>query len=81
MDTFTGFVTLIAVLAIVVCLYPLPWLIGRKRGVATLGMLFCFNVLLGWTVLGWLIAMLWGIMGETTQQRAFYANAARGDGQ
>jgi hypothetical protein len=42
---------------LVVGLYLLPTIVGASRGVRNLGSLVVINVLLGWTFIGWVVAM------------------------
>ena len=43
-------------------LYFLPSIIGRdKRDAAGI---FLVNLFLGWTVIGWIIALIWAVSGE-----------------
>ena len=45
-----------------VALYFLPTLIGlRKRNA---GAIFALNLLLGWTIVGWVIALVWALTKE-----------------
>jgi len=49
-------------LAFLVLLYFLPTIIGRaKRDFAGI---FLLNLFLGWTVIGWVIALIWAIAAE-----------------
>jgi len=53
-------------LAIAVLFYFLPAIIGRhKRDAAGI---FLLNLLLGWTVICWLIALIWACMSEDYPQ-------------
>lgn len=46
-------------LALCVALYFLPSIIGRdKRNFAAI---FILNLLLGWTVIGWIVALIWAL--------------------
>jgi hypothetical protein len=46
-------------LAVAFCIYMLPAFIGRhKRNAYAIAVL---NFLLGWTVLGWVIALVWAV--------------------
>ena len=55
MDQMTGFVIVLVSLLV----YLLPTFIGWKKrnGKA----IFALNLLLGWTVLGWIIALVWAL--------------------
>lgn len=46
-------------LAIIGFTYLLPAIVGRKKKNANA--IFILNVLLGWTILGWIIALVWAV--------------------
>jgi len=56
-----------AIVAIVVAIltggYMLPWAIAAVRGTANSWTVFWVNLLLGWTVVGWIVA-LWMAIRE-----------------
>lgn len=43
----------------VLALYFLPWLVAKARGHHQSGAIFATVTLLGWTVVGWIFAMIW----------------------
>jgi len=46
-------------------LYFLPTIIGfRKRNA---GAIFALNLLLGWTVIGWVVALIWALTNDGPQ--------------
>ena len=45
-----------------ILLYFLPTLIGRDK--ADAGAIFIVNLLFGWTVVGWFIALIWACTSE-----------------
>lgn len=51
-----------AIVAIVVAIlsagYMLPWAIAAYRGNANVWPVFWVNLLLGWTVIGWIVALV-----------------------
>jgi RsiW-degrading membrane proteinase PrsW (M82 family) len=49
--------------------YMLPWMIAALRGKSNAWGVFVVNLLLGWTVLGWIIAL---VMSCTSHQVAGY---------
>ena len=53
--TTTGVLLVIAVAVVSVAVYLLPSIVGRRRGNA--GAIIKLNVFLGWTVLGWIVAI------------------------
>jgi Superinfection immunity protein len=49
-------------LAVLILLYFLPAFIGRGKRDAT--GIFLMNLFLGWTVIGWVIALIWAVSAE-----------------
>ena len=47
------------IVAIVTAGYMLPWAIAAVRGNRNAWSVFWVNLLLGWTVIGWLITLIW----------------------
>jgi hypothetical protein len=52
----TGFLGLLLLL-FGLGLYMLPTIIGASRKVAYIGVVFAINLLLGWTIVGWIVAL------------------------
>jgi hypothetical protein len=50
--------TIAWVLTVLTVGYLLPWAIAASRGKSNAGMIGILNVLLGWTVIGWIIALV-----------------------
>lgn len=48
-----------------VAFYFLPTIIANSRGVRSAGGVFVINLLLGWTFIGWVVALAWAVCGET----------------
>ena len=46
-------------LAVLVCAYFLPWIVATVRDHHNRGAIAVLNLLLGWTFLGWVIALVW----------------------
>jgi hypothetical protein len=59
------FVLSIAVIALSVVVYFLPSIIGKRRDMLYIHMLFIANLALGWTVIGWILCVPWGLFGLT----------------
>lgn len=59
--TFPGVLVLLFLLA---C-YFLPWMIAVTRNVEHRSAIALINLLLGWTVLGWLAALIWAVVEKT----------------
>jgi hypothetical protein len=60
MQNFTVLELLLVVL--IFALYFLPTLIAFSRQHKNKLAIFLFNLLLGWTVLGWVISLVWSVM-------------------
>ena len=50
------------VLVLSVLLYFLPSIVGRQKRNANA--ILAFNLFLGWTVIGWIAALVWSLMTE-----------------
>lgn len=49
------------IIALVTGGYMLPWAIAATRGKSNTGTVFWINLLLGWTVVGWIVALVMSI--------------------
>lgn len=49
----------IGLLIVLLVLYFLPWLCAASRGHHNSGAIFVLNLFLGWTVLGWIVSLVW----------------------
>ena len=47
------------------CSYLVPALTAMVRGRQNAGGIFVLNLLLGWTVIGWVLALVWAVTGES----------------
>jgi hypothetical protein len=52
--------------AVSIVLYVLPTVIGWHRGVPDLGVVAVVNLLLGWTLAGWLVALVMALRTAST---------------
>lgn len=50
---------LIIVLSFFLAIYFLPTIVASNRSHASTGAIFVLNLLLGWTLLGWVAALVW----------------------
>lgn len=57
MDSFTPFLTV----AVFLILYFLPSINAKSRHHNNTAAIVMLNVLLGWTVAGWIVAMIWSM--------------------
>ncbi len=53
----------IVMIIIVAFFYFLPSIIGQKK--QNFGAILCLNLFLGWTVLGWIVALVWAATQDT----------------
>jgi len=67
----------LALLAMLGVLYFLPAIIARSRGHMSAGAIFALNLLLGWTALGWIAAIVWSLNSNTREQ---FSNVAPTEG-
>lgn len=56
-------------LLVFLCLYFLPTAIAHRRRHRNTLALGALNLLLGWTLLGWVAALVWALMDQPANQR------------
>lgn len=49
----------LALIAALFALYLLPGIVAERRGHHNKGAIIILNILLGWTVIGWIAALVW----------------------
>lgn len=49
-------------------IYFLPWLIALSRGHLNTTAIFFTNLLLGWIVIGWIVAFIWAFSCNTRRE-------------
>lgn len=54
-----------------VALYFLPTIIGASRHKTNLVGIFLVNFFLGWSIIGWVIALVWAVSAERVDQVAY----------
>src|SRR4051812_48942770 len=52
------------VFAVVAAIYFLPAIVAGARDHRSASAIFVLNLLLGWTVLGWIISLVWSCTGD-----------------
>lgn len=63
-------------LLMLLMLYLLPTSIASRRQLACgTGLIFLLNLCIGWTIIGWLVCLLWAALGQTKAEADFYARA------
>lgn len=53
----------------IIVAYSLPTIVAGARGHQSTGGIFLLNLLLGWTLLGWIIALIWSASAVTPTGR------------
>lgn len=61
--SWTGTKIIAIIVAIITGLYMLPWAIATVRDVPHWGV-FWLNLLLGWTIIGWIIALVLALRAQ-----------------
>ena len=59
---------ILAVLLVLV--YFVPWLIATGRSHKNTGAIAALNLLLGWTLLGWIAALVWSLTDNVEKSEA-----------
>lgn len=57
MDGFVG----VVMLGVLVALYFVPSIVANNRGHRNKGSIVATNILLGWTFVGWCVALIWAL--------------------
>jgi len=55
----------IALIIAGVLVYFLPWLVALGRGKRNTVSIFVLNLLLGWTLVGWVVSLVWATTNDT----------------
>lgn len=80
MTHFFGFLSIPVILLILVLPYWIPTIVAFIRHIDRKVGIILVNVFFGWTVLGWIGALIWACMAETESQARLrevaYANMA-----
>jgi Superinfection immunity protein len=51
-----------------VAMYFMPAIVAHHRQHVSSGKIFLINLLLGWSVIGWVVCFAWACSGNTRQQ-------------
>ena len=52
---------LLVCVAIVLAIYFIPTMIAGVRERINKGAIFCMNLFLGWSFIGWVVALIWAV--------------------
>ena len=55
----------VILLILIVILYMLPTLVAYARDIPQRQTITILNIVLGWTLIGWLVACVWAMSAET----------------
>jgi len=69
MDAFYALI-FIAFALISLAIYFAPWLVAHDRGHLNQGAIFVLNLCLGWTLIGWVAALVWACTKQTPHDEA-----------
>jgi Superinfection immunity protein/Short C-terminal domain len=74
MQNDTSMVKAITLFLVALLLYFMPALNARSRQHPSLATIFFLNLLLGWTLIGWLVAIMWSASDFATSGKALSNN-------
>jgi Superinfection immunity protein len=69
MDTLIGLVVFVMAVLVAVGIYFLPTIVAASGQKRKTGAIFVLNLFLGWTFLGWVLALVWAVADERTTPR------------
>lgn len=52
---------------VLLAVYFLPWITARSRRHRNVSAIAVLNFLLGWTVIGWIVALVWSVTANTEE--------------
>lgn len=58
------------VLGVVIMLYMLPAITASSRGHRQAAPIFVVNLFLGWTLIGWVVALAWSLSSDIRPEEA-----------
>lgn len=60
---FGSFITIVVLIVV----YFVPLMIAVRRDMVKVNGVAVLNLLLGWTLLGWIVALVWAVAGDRKQ--------------
>ena len=51
-------------LIVIIVAYFIPAIVAKARNVRNAGAILVLNIFLGWTVIGWVVALIWSFMND-----------------
>ncbi len=74
----------IVIMLLLIVMYFLPWIIAANRNHHQTGAIAVLNIFLGWSFLGWVIALIWSltaVLPTEGKRRESYVEAASSSGE
>lgn len=68
----------LVVVLLLLTFYFLPFLIALMRGRSNTGAILVLNLLLGWTLVGWVVALVWALSTNETAEALKAAQVSNG---
>ncbi len=69
-DIAMGFIIIVAILAGAFITYFLPGITAKVRKHRNYNAILFLNLVLGWTLIGWIVCMAWSLTANTETSRA-----------
>jgi hypothetical protein len=54
-------------IAVSIFVYMVPWMVARTRRHKNSGAIFALNLFMGWTLIGWVAALVWALTNPQAQ--------------
>lgn len=70
-----------AILIVLLILYFVPTVVAASRGHRQAGAIFALNLFLGWTLIGWVAALVWSLAAQSEPQAVIVNNAYSAPGE
>lgn len=74
MEGFIAFLIILVIIAIGVGIYFLPSIIGFVRNKDNKIAILLLNFFLGWSLVGWVVALVWAASKDSTPQQVVIQN-------
>jgi hypothetical protein len=69
----------IHIFVVVIALYFIPSIVATERGHRNAGAIIVLNIFLGWTFLGWVVALVWASTSNVKMREERGQNREAGD--
>lgn len=65
-EVVTAMLGALFVLGTTIAIYMLPWIVAIMRHKRNTGAIFLANLFLGWTLIGWVVSLVWAFTHDTS---------------